>query len=144
MTLVLDLFFHQQAVVLGHDGVQQVVALNEHLAERAAHHAAGDQAVGGGGGAQGGGTLDAKVLQHRAKGTGGAVAAHHGDGAGAKAHQRVHTQQVGQPNGQEVLADDQHDDHAQNHDHRSSTAFQHLEVCLEAHRGEKHHHADFL
>ena len=97
-----------------------------------------------GGGAQGGGTLDAKVLQHRAKGTGGAVAAHHGDGAGAKAHQRVHTQQVGQPNGQEVLADDQHDDHAQKHDHRSSTAFQHLEVCLEAHRGEKHHHADFL
>ena len=133
MTLVLDLFFHQQAVVLGHDGVQQVVALNEHLAERAAHHAAGDQAVGGGGGAQGGGTLDAKILQHRAKGTGGAVAAHHGDGAGAKAHQRIHAQQLCQPHGYKVLADDQHDDHAQKHDHRSSAAFQHLEVCLKAH-----------
>ena len=132
MTLVLDLFFHQQAVVLGHDGVQQVVALNEHLAERAAHHAAGDQAVGGGGGAQGGCAPDAKILQHRAEGTRRAVTAHHGNGAGAQPHQRVHLQQACQPHCNKVLADDQHNDHAQKYDHRPAAAFQHLQVCLKA------------
>ena len=46
-------------------------------------------AIGGRCRTQGGGPLNAKVLQHRAKGTGGAVTAHHGDGVGAKAHQRL-------------------------------------------------------
>ena len=141
---MLHFFFHQQAVILRYHRGQQVVPLNEHLTDGAAHHAARDQAIGGRCRTQGGGPLNAKVLQHRAKGTGGAVTAHHGDGAGAKAHQRIHTQQLCQSHGYKVLADDQHDDYAQKHDHRSSAAFQHLEVCLEAHRGEKHHHADFL
>ena len=141
---MLDLLLHQQAVVFGHHGGQQVVPLNEHLAQRAAHHAARDQAVGGRCGAQGGCAFDAEVFQHRAEGTGRAVAAHHGDGAGAQAHKGIHAQQLRQPHRDKVLADDQHDDHAQKHDHGLAAAFQHLEVCLEAHRGEEHHHADFL
>ena len=41
----------------------------------------------------------------------------------AKAHQRIHAQQLCQPHGYKVLADDQHDDHAQKHDNRSSLLY---------------------
>ena len=75
---------------------------------------------------------DSMNRQLTAERTRRAVAAHHGNGAGAQPHQRVHLQQACQPHCNKVLADDQHNDHAQKYDHRPAAAFQHLQVCLKA------------
>ena len=46
-----------------------------------------------------------------------------------------------QPDGEEVLAQNQRNDQPQEEDQRFAAAFQHLEVGLKAHRGEEHDHA---
>ena len=144
VALVLDFFLHQQAVVLGHNGVQQLAALNEQTARRAAHDAARNQAVGGRRRAERGRARNAEVLEHGAERARRAVAADHRDGTGAQTDQRRDAQQIRQPDGEEVLAQNQRNDQPQEEDQRFAAAFQHLEVGLKAYRGEEEHHADFL
>jgi len=72
------------------------------------------------------------------------VAADHRDGTGAQTDQRRDAQQIRQPDGEEVLAQNQRNDQPQEEDQRFAAAFQHLEVGLKAYRGEEEHHADFL
>ena len=120
------------------------MALDQSLAHRAAHDAARNQAVGSRCRTEGGGTLHPKTLQHGAECARRTVAAHHGDGARAQAHQRRDAQHVGKPDGYKVLPHDEADDQHQKHDHGRTAAPQHLEVGLEAHRGEEEDHADLF
>ena len=144
MAFVLDFFFHQQAVVLLHHGIQQLVLFNQAAANGSADHAACNQAIGCRSGAQRGCTGNAKVLQHRAKSARCTVAANHRNGTGAKAHQRADPHHVGQPHRQKVLGQNQRNNQAQKHQHGFAAAFEHLQVCLEADRGKEEYHADFF
>ena len=120
------------------------MALDQSFAHRAAHDAARDQAVGSRCRTEGGGTLHPKTLQHGAKRARCTMAAYHRDGARAQAHQRRDAQHFGKPDGYKVLPHDEADDQHQKHDHRRAAAPQHLEVGLEAHRGEEEDHADLF
>ena len=126
------------------DGIHQVMLHNEAAAQRTTHQAACHQTEGSRGSGQGLGTLQTQVLEGLAEGTGGAVAADHGDGAGTHTDQRINADDLGQDQGQGVLADDQHDHDAQEDDQGLTAALQHLQVGLEADGGKEHHHTDGL
>ena len=83
-------------------------------------------------------------LKNRSECTCGTMSADHRDGTGAQTDHRRDAQQIRQPDGEEVLAQNQRNDQPQEEDQRFAAAFQHLEVGLKAYRGEEEHHADFL
>ena len=72
------------------------------------------------------------------------MTADHRDGTGAQTDHRRDAQQIRQPDGEEVLAQNERNDQPQEEDQRFAAAFQNLEVGLKAYRGEEHHHADLL
>ncbi|MNN25265.1 hypothetical protein D3C81_1387340 [compost metagenome] len=70
-------------------------------------------------------------------GRAGAVAAHQGDGAADKAHQRMHVQPPGDQQTEDVLQEqegNQHDDELQQ---TLATLLEHAEVGRQAHRREE-------
>lgn len=81
--------------------------LNEVAANRTAQQGAAHQAEGGRSGGDGGTGLQTGLLQDGAPGSGGAVAAHHGDGAAGHAHQGVYAHQLTDQDAQTVLEDHQ-------------------------------------
>ncbi len=122
MAGVLFFLLHQQRVILRNGCCQKILLFDQVTSQRAAHHTAGNQSVGSGCRAYRCGTGHTKVLQHRAKGAGRSMSAHHGYGAGAHAHQHINMQNFGKTHGQEILCDNQYDDQTQKADQGLSAA----------------------
>ena len=101
-------------------------------AERAAHQGVGDQTKGRRRRTQRLGTADAQIFQHRAKGAGSAVTAHHRDRAGAETQQRAEPHQLGQSHRRQILHHDQSDDAQQEDQQTQSAALEHPQVGLKA------------
>lgn len=106
----------------------------------AAHEGAGHQAEGGGGHCQHLGAGDAHFLHGVAIGAGGAVSAHHGDGAGAQAQPGVPLEDHGQQGADQVLENDHHDGDGQEGKHLFAALLQQAEAGGVAHAGEEQGH----
>ena len=97
--------------------------LNKASSQGTADQASGDQTESGGCGTDGGGTMNIKIFQHRAKGSGGTVSAYHRNGTGTHAYQRIEVKNFGKANSYQVLEHDKGDDQTKKNGHRPTAAF---------------------
>ena len=138
--LVVDL--HDLVLRLGGG---QTVAVDDGPGSGAAHQGAGHQTEGGGGDGQHVGTGDAQLVLHqRTVGTGGAVAAHHGDGAGAQAQTHIPAKYLSQRGAHHVLQAHHHNGNDQEGEHLFAALFQQTEAGGITHAGKEQGHKEAL
>ena len=115
---------------------------DERFGQRTAQQGPCHQAEGGGRHGDGGRAGQAQLLQQRGKAAGRAVTAAHGNGPRGHAEERAQPHPPGDAHRNEVLRDDEHGHQADHHQQGAAALPEHLEIGLEAHRGEKEHHAE--